>query len=515
MSLRLRTLLTLILTLGVALILMMLVMHRYIFTAFTSLERLHFSRMGEHVVQTVYSQEKHFTSFVRDWGVWNDSYQFVVDQNQDFIDDNLNDETLTGIGTLCILFFDRDFNLVYASSFAEDRQLVLSVGDAVKRAQQQIRQIDLEKDSCFYLCVEKLNGPFLAAMYPIYPTDRQREANGYILMGRAIDEQYSYDVSSNSGLDFKLERLCLQPSVDQEKKRVNVFYDFISEDYAEIILQVHDIENQSSFNLVTKIYREMNTHLQQVFKVTITVMIALGLLAVLLVEMLLNRLVLAPISGQIRQFNRIGEGGDLSERFEAQGSREMNLLSQTANRMLDRIEELNRELQRSSMTDSLTGMWNRRRFDEQLNHEWLVARRNGVPVSLLMVDIDHFKLYNDTYGHQDGDQCLQTVAETLCAQVKREADLVARYGGEEFAVILPDVPFKGAEQVAERVRQAVDALGIPNVDAPKGGWVTVSVGYASMIPQSGQSCVALLRCSDQALYQAKKAGRNCCKAWVV
>jgi diguanylate cyclase (GGDEF)-like protein len=133
-------------------------------------------------------------------------------------------------------------------------------------------------------------------------------------------------------------------------------------------------------------------------------------------------------------------------------------------------------------------------------------------VSLLMIDVDHFKLYNDTYGHQDGDQCLQTIAEVISAQIKREADLAARYGGEEFAVILPDVPLDGAQKVAERIRQAVNDLGIPNVEAPKSSWVTVSIGFASLSPQSGQDCEELVRCADQALYQAKKAGRNCCKA---
>ncbi len=163
MSLRIRTLLTLILILGVALLLMMLVMHRYIFAAFESLEQLQFNRLGEQIVQTIDSQEQYFTSFVRDWGVWNDSYQFILDQNQHDIDGNLNDETLTGIGMLCILYFDLDFNLVYAFSFAEDRRIALSVADSVKRGQKRIQTLNLEEHSCFYPCVGQLNGPFLAA----------------------------------------------------------------------------------------------------------------------------------------------------------------------------------------------------------------------------------------------------------------------------------------------------------------------------------------------------------------
>ncbi|WP_316348891.1 diguanylate cyclase [Desulfuromonas acetoxidans] len=510
MSLRLRTLLTLILILGVSLVLMMFVMHRYIFSAFNSLEHLHFNRLGEHFVQTIGSQEEYFTSFVRDWGVWNDSYQFIQDQNQGYIDDNFNDETLTGIGTLCILYFDLDFNLVYAFSFAEDRKIALSVAESVKHSRKHIQALNLEVKSSFYLCVKQLNGPLLTAMYPVYPTDRSRPANGYILMGRAINSQYCYDVSSHSGFDFELVKVCDKTATAQKnEKKTSLTYSFISEDFAELTLMVRNVDHQQAFALKTKVFREMNNHLRQVFKVTVTVMVMLGVIGILLVELLLNHLVLSPISAQINHFNRIGESGDLSERFEDHSSRELHQLSQTANHMLDRIESLNKELQLASMTDSLTGVGNRRQFDEHLQHEWLIARRNGTVVSLLMIDIDHFKLYNDTYGHQDGDQCLQSVAEVISNQVKREADLVARYGGEEFAVILPDVPLIGAQKVAERIRLAINDLGIPNVDALKTPWITVSIGYASMSPQSGQDCEELIRFADQALYRAKRAGRNC------
>nr|WP_320049728.1 diguanylate cyclase [uncultured Desulfuromonas sp.] len=512
MSLRLRTLLTLILIMGGALILMMLVMHRYIFSAFDTLEHLHFNRLAEQVVQTVDNQEEYFSSFVRDWAVWNDSYRFIVDQNADYIESNFTDETITSIGTLCILYFDLDFNLVYAFSFEEDRDNALAIAAEVKEERETLDSRNLEEQSCFYLCVRDLQSPFLMAMYPVYPTDRSKPANGYLAMGRMVNSQYCYDVSSRSGFDFKLEKICsMGPQGLPTEKPISVTFDFSSEDYAEMTLWGQNLQGQKTFKLVTTIYREMNNHLKQVFKVTVAVMIALGVIGILLVELLLNRFVLSPIYAQIHHFNRIGESGNLTERFEEHSSRELQLLSHTANRMLERIDSLNRELQQAAMTDSLTGVWNRRRFDEQLMHEWRIALRQSHPVSLLMIDIDHFKIYNDTYGHQDGDQCLQTIAETIQSQVKREADLVARYGGEEFVAILPGVPGEGAERVAEQIQSAIQALAIANIDAPKTSIITVSIGYATMIPQPGQECAELIHAADQALYQAKKAGRNCIK----
>src|ERR1700692_1568624 len=130
-----------------------------------------------------------------------------------------------------------------------------------------------------------------------------------------------------------------------------------------------------------------------------------------------------------------------------------------------RVKHLADELRRTATTDALTGIANRRQFDESLQREWLRAQRSGDPVSLLMVDVDHFKLYNDLYGHPKGDICLQHVAQALSSACKRPADLVARYGGEEFIVLLPYTPRQGAQHVAQQVLDAVAALGIFHEDS--------------------------------------------------
>jgi diguanylate cyclase (GGDEF)-like protein len=165
-------------------------------------------------------------------------------------------------------------------------------------------------------------------------------------------------------------------------------------------------------------------------------------------------------------------------------------------------------LQQRSSIDALTGVPNRRIFDETFSREWARARRSGAPLSLLMVDIDLFKKHNDTYGHQAGDMCLRQVAATLKEAAKRPADLVARYGGEEFSVILPDVDEKGALVVAEKMRAAVAGLKFPHINSVTGHHVTISVGVASTVPARGGSVTTLIAWADAALYQAKAVGRN-------
>lgn len=189
-----------------------------------------------------------------------------------------------------------------------------------------------------------------------------------------------------------------------------------------------------------------------------------------------------------------------------------------------RIKHLADTLRHIATTDALTGIANRRQFDEVLEREWLLARRSGEPISILMVDVDHFKLYNDRYGHPMGDTCLQQVATALLGIGFRPGDLVARYGGEEFVLLLPQTPRAGAEYMAQSVLAAVAALNIVHEDSPTAGHVTVSVGIAwgdggsdrvelrhgtagSTTKAPAHSAHHLVEAADQALYSAKHAGR--------
>ena len=170
------------------------------------------------------------------------------------------------------------------------------------------------------------------------------------------------------------------------------------------------------------------------------------------------------------------------------------------------LEEANRRLEELSFVDGLTEIANRRQFEQILDLEWRRAVRSGAPLSLILADIDHFKKFNDTYGHQAGDRCLRDVATLMDAIVQRAGDQVARYGGEEFAAMLPETEAEGAAAIAERMRQAVEGL------ETEGGRVTVSFGVATTIARDGATADALVAAADSALYEAKRAGRNLVRA---
>lgn len=200
---------------------------------------------------------------------------------------------------------------------------------------------------------------------------------------------------------------------------------------------------------------------------------------------------------------RVRAAFKLKREMDERRNREQELIEMT-----HKLEQVVQSLKAISVLDGLTGVYNRRQFDETLDKEWRRAQRDGSQLSLLMIDLDHFKPYNDTFGHLKGDECLRRVAQCLRAQLKRPGDMMARYGGEEFVMVLPSTHAPGAERLSEMMRASVEALGLPHAGTPWGRTVTISVGRATMVPARGHDASELIDLADQGLYKAKAGGRN-------
>ncbi|MBI3901427.1 MAG: diguanylate cyclase [Nitrosomonadales bacterium] len=188
----------------------------------------------------------------------------------------------------------------------------------------------------------------------------------------------------------------------------------------------------------------------------------------------------------------------------------MRRLVEMQRALVDVTQQLNvanKELQRLSTTDGLTGIANRRMFDELVKREWRRCVRLKKPMALVMVDVDHFKQYNDTYGHQGGDECLKAVAAQVARAAPRASDLAARYGGEEFVLVLGETTVDGAKWVANNIRQHVADINMPH-SGSRLGHVSVSCGVASVLPTDDFALEDLLAAADEALYKAKEQGRN-------
>jgi diguanylate cyclase (GGDEF)-like protein len=206
---------------------------------------------------------------------------------------------------------------------------------------------------------------------------------------------------------------------------------------------------------------------------------------------------------RIELISRVRSALALKQERDLRKSRERELL-----KLARQLEEANRRLERLSSLDPLTGLANRRGLDGFLEMEWRRARRDREPLSVILIDVDHFKPFNDTYGHPAGDTCLRRVAEVLSDASHRPGDMAARYGGDEFAVVLSQTGASGARVVADLLRTRVEALRIPHRDSPASSVVTISIGVATIVPTAEGSADQLLGAADGALYTAKREGRN-------
>lgn len=180
--------------------------------------------------------------------------------------------------------------------------------------------------------------------------------------------------------------------------------------------------------------------------------------------------------------------------------------------MRDQLHRLNSELEALSQLDSLTHIYNRRTFNELAQQQWSLAKRHQQPISALMIDVDHFKLFNDHYGHPAGDACLKKVTQAIKSCLHRSADILGRYGGEEFIVLLPETDAKGAMRVAQAIAEAIESIQMRHDVSPSSNLVTASIGGATCLRTTGHDLEELIKNADRALYKAKRAGRN--RSWV-
>jgi len=193
--------------------------------------------------------------------------------------------------------------------------------------------------------------------------------------------------------------------------------------------------------------------------------------------------------------------------------KQTKIIQQKSKDLIEKVAKLKAaesELARLVRIDDLTGAENRRSFRESFELEWKRAIRAKSPLSVLMIDIDFFKIFNDTYGHLAGDECLKSVVATIKSTVNRQSDTVARFGGEEFVVLLPDTDLEGSMNVAEEIRKNIELLGIENKGTLESNILTVSIGVAVKEPLYDMNMESLLKSADDALYIAKSRGRNIC-----
>lgn len=466
------------------------------------------------VRQAIDNEIRHLDTFCYDWAAWDDSYQFVRSRSPQYIASNLNLSSFQVNRLNLIFLYDRQGRLLEGASYEleEGKPLVLTLFEGVTLPVA----LALPKASGRELAALKRTGviatekgPLLLSVRPILTSDNQGPVGGTMVMGRLLNAALLEELAEQTRFAFTFQQGV--PAVGQGSLR----FDKSDPQYLISYQPFADLHGRHDFLIRLETPRRIFQTVRKMNRHALHFLALASLVLVGLMSVALQHIVLGPICQLKEHARAIRTGGDLSTRLQLRRRDEIGQLANEFDTMMTEIdqksEELataNSELQRLSGEDAVTLLANRRQFDVCLDREWRCLLRQQRPLALLLCDIDFFKPYNDSYGHQQGDRCLRAVAQAIKEAAHRPADLVSRFGGEEFAVILVDADQEGALAVAESIRNAVRLLEIPHRASLVDRYVTLSVGTASLVPQAELSPEHLIDWADQALYRAKRLGRN-------
>lgn len=291
-------------------------------------------------------------------------------------------------------------------------------------------------------------------------------------------------------------------------KRISVNERDTIKGYLPVEFILHTSDNRPAFRIIG--YENVEHLNQQMINTQLVATLGfllLTLVTLLIAVWLFNRFLFSPVQRLILDINQITHG-KMDLKVNQHGLKEFNILAEAFNLMTKKVRARTSELERMSMHDSLTGIANRHKFNLDYKRELHRAIRHQSKLSILLIDIDYFKKYNDTYGHLAGDDCLRKVSSAINYVVNRPEDIMARYGGEEFIVVLPETGEDGVHNIAEKCRRAVDSLRIPHASSGASQTVSVSIGAVSITPTGSTTPEEPIQLADEALYQAKQQGRN-------
>jgi len=501
-----------------------------IFPSFLELEHREASENLHRIHHAIVREVVHLDRLCHDWAMWDDSYAFIDEQSEAFIASNLNADTLTSDHLNLLLFCRLDGTILWGSGVQNQQPLDFPYLQSKKLAPDHplLAQLQLAKSGMQSASgvLKSQFGPLLFSTQTILHSDGSGPGKGYLIMGRLLDQPTLEALREQTRIPFEIRYPLTEHTIScgpieeaftGQQQRLR-FVEFNNSKFIQSCASYPGSNGKPVFEIQYLFPREISRKGLTSMGYAAALVITSGLIIVIFLNLTLQRAILRPIQQLTDHALAIEREKDFSKQINMERRDEIGKLAHSFDTMVQTIDKqtsdlhlANEQLIILTVQDGLTGIANRRMFDNYLNKEWRRALREQVPLSLIILDVDFFKQYNDTYGHQQGDRCLIAVAQTMQNTIRRPADLAARYGGEEFALVLPNTHEEGAMFIAERVRQRVQDLKLAHSVSEVSNYVSISLGVVTRIPQVGkdnQGPGILVQSADKALYQAKKQGRN-------
>lgn len=517
MGIRFKIFIAFLLCFGVVGWLSLVLLQQRMEAEFAALERVDLVDNMGRVLKVMDASIGSLNSQTRDWAEWTDMYTYAQApaRHQVWAQRNLDGQALdtADLSFVDILDAQGHVTLAVRPPGEVDEEAQVHVGPEVRKQLTQALQTPGAQARCGLLSMAQ--GLALVCAGRIARSDRTGDFLGAVLMGRMVDAHRVAQWQEQTGMAIRLlgvdaippklnwwkgvvaeHRLGQRDMAVQVQAQRNVMYSMLT-----------DISGQEAATLEVSAPRELYVRTQALQGRVIVQAIVSALCIAVLLAGAVQWLLVRRLRAFKAQLQALTSEAAWSRRVRVPGRDELSVLAAEVNFMLDMIDGQVQDLTAQSMTDTLTELPNRRALDMRLAVEFGRARRQEQPLSLLLLDVDFFKRFNDHYGHPAGDAALRAVAEVLLAACNRAVDLAARMGGEEFAVLLPNTPMEGAVDIAERIEGLLAAKAIPHAQSEAATHLTVSVGIATLHAQD-ETAHALVERADHALYAAKLQGRN-------
>jgi len=503
-----------------------------VYPSFLELEEHEAGQNLQRIFHAIDRENYHLERICRDWATWDDTYDFITTRSEIYKTSNLYDEALDSISVNVMIYCAEDGTIVWSNARDTVQKNALPL-ELLKEGRiapgHPLLTMTAEEDGVNGV-INTERDPLLFATRRILRSDGSGPSNGFLIVGRFVNPAMVEILSAQTRIPFEIvypyveERMACGTSGVTTAHIDNLDY-FTKKDgkFVRVCSAYNDPTGRPIFGIQYLFPRDITQKGIASIRYAMVLVISSGLIVLVMLNVLLQAVILRPLQKLTSHASRLRQEEDYAQRLDLRRSDEVGVLADSFDNMVQTIRERTEDLKRAneqltllSMRDGLTGIPNRRMFDDSLKQEWRRAMRDKTPVSIIMGDVDFFKNYNDAHGHLQGDQCLIAVAAVLQQQMNRPADLVARFGGEEFAIILADTGADGAGHVAQSLRHAVMDLHLEHGHSDAAPCVTMSFGVASMVPQpedGDEGMAELLRRADRAMYQSKRLGRNRVVAW--
>ena len=488
----------------------------YVYPTSTVLEKTMADTSMKQILHTLENETKQFQHFTTGWSMWDDLVHYVQTKDQPFVIENFSADQLKNnhLNTVAIftpngqLIIKQDDNYSLSDSLLSK---ILKNGNFLPQHLMQIDQKTTYEDqgySGFYLLDTHV---VLVTINPIYHSLPSGDPQGYILFARIITTDELLKLHKTTSSDFTFASLyTVAPEIQyQLKNNKNNFINHLTATDIYSYALISDLNAESNIVISIKTERKLFKKAQENIQRFIFIGIAIGIVFILSALFFMHFIILKPIHTLRKQMAWIIE----SKTFKpipkiSETNDELTDLTHHFNSLIEHVIEQNKELEDLSLADPLTSLQNRRSLDQFITTQGGFLKRERRSLSVIMIDIDHFKLYNDTYGHLQGDEVIIKVAQTITHSTNRSSDFIARYGGEEFIIILPDTSIEGAEIIAGNIRKGVTNMLIPHKGSATASFLTVSIGVSSALLKDKIQIYQLIEKADNALYDAKAQGRN-------